>query len=269
MRIATLNLGRCLGKDPYDVSPTLAWVKGVGSGAISPPAHVLCLQDVPASVLGYLWQFQSIFVPMTDHLIFGRREPVGIAIVSTFPLVDRALRFTHGDGILRDLQGVGNDNQRIEPSELADQLVLETESRVVLAATVMLHDGRTIRVATHHGFWTRGGVHTDLQRRSTGILGRFLHTQGMQHGGVVFAADTNTDRGGEVIASLQEWDGRDFLPAEIQTTLAPHHPAAKFGAKPDRIMVFSGAKGYPFSVENFRLDFSPGSDHGMLIGDIV
>ena len=82
---------------------------------------------------------------------------------------------------------------------------------------------------------------------------------------MVYIADCNLDKDGKVMEKYLAAGARACLPSDIKTTLASHHGAAKFGAKPDRVMVFQNARGnYPYRVSDVHMDDSPGSDHLML-----
>lgn len=268
--IWSLNGGRFVGKTLKEEGPTLKWLKGLSDpGAVVP--DVLCLQDFRVSLLQHLRPLPHFhFAPMTNHLIWGKRELTGIAIASRYPLDDIRPYYTYGNGIINDLDGVGNDNHRWggDRAEEADRRVLETEWRVAIAASVCSPVGQ-YRIATHHGFWVRGGIPTQEQLESTDSLCNFLRSDANAHGGLVYIADCNLDRDGEVLKRYLAAGVLDCLPPEIKTTVAAHHPAARFGAKPDRVMVFRQADGrYPYKVHDVYTDSSPGSDHDMLCATV-
>ncbi|MBI4065856.1 hypothetical protein HY412_01525 [Candidatus Kaiserbacteria bacterium] len=267
--IWSLNGGRFLGKTPEEEGSTLTWLKGLSEpGTVVP--DVLCLQDFRVSLLQYLRPLPHFhFAPMTSHKIFGKRELTGIAIASRYPLNDIRVHYTYGGGTIKDLDGVGNDNHRWsgDRAEEADRRVLETEWRVAVAVSVCGPDGR-YRIATHHGFWVRGGVPTAEQLQSTKSLCAFLLKDSDDFGGLVYIADCNLDKEGEVLRRYVASGARDCLPPEVKTTVVAHHPAAKFGAKPDRVMVFPSGGNYRYDVFNVYMDPSPGSDHDMLCATV-
>ena len=137
LQIGTLNCNRLLGKSPDEPPKTVKWLEALL--ALDPPLEVLCLQDLPVSAMPTIMRAlpHAHFAPMTNHLIWGRREHVGIAIASLWPLDEIEVRYTWGDGVIRDLKGVDDRNERISPGEIADALVLETECRVAIAANVI------------------------------------------------------------------------------------------------------------------------------------
>lgn len=274
----SLNCGRLVGGSPEEVAPVLRWLMSLSEPDAELP-DVLCLQDFRVSLLQYLRPLPHFhFAPMTNHLIWGKRELVGICIASRYPLNDIQICHTWGDGVVRDLKGVNERNERIKPDAEADRLVLETENRVVIAATVVKPDptagpGRLLpaRIVTTHGFWVRGGVPTREQLESTERLCAFLVHQSNSFGDCIAAADWNFDRDGKVLSLLAESGGMDWLPKSVQTTLAPHHPGAKFGAKPDRVITWTRGAGswHRYRSQSLSVDFSPGSDHGMLCATMV
>lgn len=262
----SLNGERFAGNTPTEIPSTLTWLKGLSQpGAIVP--DVLCLQDVRVSVLQHLGPLPHIaFAPMTKHNFWGERELLGICIASQWPIDNINIHHSWGDGIVRDLEGVGEDQQRIQPYEISDALILKTQNRVAIACSIQRpDDGESIRVATHHGFWVRDGVHTENQLASTASVCGFLAAQGCKYGGLIYAADYNPDKEGCVLRTYVESGARDYLPQEIKTTLAPHHPAAKFGIRSDCAMVWPDSSGkYNDVLKNIHLDETPGSDHLML-----
>ena len=269
LTIWSLNGGRFVGKTPEEDGSALAWLKGLSKpGAVIP--DVLCLQDFRVSLLRYLQHLPHFhFAPMTNHSIWGKRELTGIAIASKYPLDDVRVHYTYGNGIIKDLDGIGNDNHRWggDRAEEADRRVLDTEWRVAIAANVWRNPEDAYRIATHHGFWVRGGVPIPEQLRSTDSLCTFLRKDAIDFGGLVYIADCNLDKDGEVLKRYMASGARDCLPPRIKTTVAAHHPAAKFGVKPDRVMVFGGWKTL-YRVSNVYMDPSPGSDHDMLCATI-
>lgn len=262
----SLNGERFAGETPTKEPQTVAWLKGLSKVGTTIP-DILCLQDFRASMLQYLTPLPYFsFVPMTRYMSWGLQELLGICIASRWPLNQIEIHHSWGDGIIRDLRGVGPDQKRIKPDDLADRLVLQTQNRVAIACSVQrASDSQPVRVATHHGLWVRDGVPTSEQMQSTASICGFLAKQGRQYGGLIYAADYNPDRNGYVMDMYIKSGGRDALPKEIATTLAPHHPAAQLGIRSDCIMTWPGSQGtYPYSIENVRLDLSPGSDHAMV-----
>ena len=163
----SLNGGRFIGKTPDEEPQTLNWLKNLSETEATIP-DVLCLQDFRVSLLKYLRPLPHfIFVPMADHKIWGEPELWGICIASKHPIDDISIHYAWGDGVVHDIKGVGNDNKRIKPDEVADKLVLETQSWAAVACTIRNGDSKSYRVATHHGLWTRGGIPTPEQMKST------------------------------------------------------------------------------------------------------
>ena len=268
----SINMRRCVEEAGPEVEAgTFKWLKTLAIPG-TPIPDVLCLQDFRIELAPYLSRLPHItFAAMTDHLIWGERQLVGIAIASRHPLIHRMQEFTWGDGVIRRIEGVDDKNHRFDPKVMpdVDERVNKTEARRIIAATVVV-DGVYYRIATTHGFWTRGGEPTAEQAYSTGRLIGHLRSDSMKYGGSVLDADLNLDKKGVTLDQLTEGGGRDCLPPEIKTTLAPTHPAAKFGAKPDRVMLWPDRAGnYAYYVLEAHMDYSPGSDHGMLCTTIA
>ncbi len=267
LTIWSLNGARFVGKTALEEEPqTLTWLKSLSEPDATVP-DVLCLQDFRVSLLRHLRPLPHFhFVPLSNHKIWGKRELWGLCIASRYPVTDIAVHYTWGDGIVRDVEGVGDDNHRIKPDEVADSLVMKTENRAAVACTVRKPgDPKPYRIATHHGFWVRGGRSTPEQLTSTDSLCAFLQEESLKHGGLVYAGDSNPDKDGNVLKTYELSGGRIELPPEIKTTLAAHHPAAKFGIKSDLVVQWPNRLGeYTYKVENVFTDSSPGSDHDML-----
>lgn len=264
LTVWSLNGGRFVAETQQEEANTIRWLRSLSDLNIELP-DVLCLQDFRLSLFCYLAPFPHFeFMPMTNHLIFGKRELVGIVIASRYPLTLVNREFTWGDGHIRDLMGIDNNNTRIKPYQVTDRLILQTEARCFLAATVQ-KEGLQWRIATTHGFWTRGGTLTSEQRESTQRLCECALKDAHKHGGTILLGDLNLDTEGEILRVFAMHGAKDHPPSEITTTLAPSHPAAKFGAKPDRVMVWPNDLGqYPYHPARVVIDFSSGSDHGML-----
>ncbi len=264
--IWSLNGARFAGTSPGEVSPTLRWLQGLALPGAELP-DVLCLQDFRASLIEHLRPLPYFsYAPMTNHMYWGKREALGICIASRWPLTHVDLHRTWGSPLVRDLEGVDEQNRRISPASLSDELVAQTENRVGLACTVIKPgEKEPLRVATHHGFWTRDGIPSRDQLESAESMADFLGEQGRLHGGIVYLADYNPDKEGLVHEIYRKSGAHDCLPQEIRTTLAPNHPAARFNVRSDCVLTFPDAAGnYPYRVENIQLDPRPGSDHYML-----
>jgi hypothetical protein len=262
----SLNGERFAGETATEEPQTVTWLKGLSLAGAAIP-DILCLQDFRASMLQYLSPLPYFsFVPMTRHMFWGQPELLGICIASRWPLNKIEIHHTWGDGVVRDLCGVGEDQKRIKPDDLADRLVLQTQNRVAIACSVRrVGDSQPVRVATHHGLWVRDGIPTPEQMESTASVCDFLARQGRQYGGLVYAADYNPDKKGYVLDMYAKSGGRDALPMEIATTLAAHHPVAHLGIRSDCVMTWPNAEGaYPYAVDDVYLDSSPGSDHAMV-----
>ncbi len=263
----SLNGNRFLGKSPGEESPALTWLKSLSEpGAIVP--DVLCLQDFRVSLLQHLRPLPHFyFAPTTNHLVWGKRELKGNLIASRYPIDDISVRYTWGNGIVKDLDGVGDDNERIKPDDKADRLVLSTEDCVAMAVSVCVpkrHGGGRWRFATHRGLWVRGGVTTPEQMQNTEQVCRFLVDDAYALGGLVYLADCSLDRNGEVFGRYNVHGADDCLPPDIKTTLADNHPAARLGAKPTRVMLFPGHQGNGYEISGVHTDGSPGANHKML-----
>ncbi|MDO8514596.1 MAG: hypothetical protein Q7S50_03575 [bacterium] len=270
LKVWSLNCARGVGKTPEEEGSVLTWLKSL-ENPDTPIPDVLVLQDFRVSLLRHLSRLPHFhFAPMTNHSIWGERELTGIAIASKYPIDENRVHYTYGNGIIKDLDGIGNDNHRWggDRAEEADRRVLETEWRVAIAASVCVPGGDEYRIATHHGFWVRGGVPTSEQLKSTDSLCAFLREDAARYGGLVYLADCNLDKDGEVLKRYVASAARDCLSPEIKTTVAAHHPTAKFGAKPDRVMVFPDPGIYTYEVSNVYMDPSPGSDHDMLCATV-
>lgn len=266
LTIGSLNTGRGLGATPTEVSATERWMQTVAQGKVQDLPWVMCLQDVRISHVALLAAAYPHFhfAPMTNHKIWGKRELVGVAIMSQLPLQDIAIAWTHGDGMTRDLEGVDDKNQRIEPPEEADRLVLATENRVAVAATVDV--GGPIRILTHHGFWTRAGEPTAEQAGSTLQLLSFAEDQYVEWGNVVMIGDWNFDREGKMLRSFEEEGWEDCLAPSIETTVSPDHPGYKFKVKPDRIFRYYGSTAF---IDGVQVTDEGKSDHLMLRATLV
>src|ERR1700761_2340463 len=196
--IWSLNGARFASSSATEVAPPLRWLTALSQpGAILP--DVLCLQDIRVSVLACLRAFPYFhFAPMTNAMYFGSRELLGICIASRWPMTAIDVVSTWGDGTVRDLEGVDQNNDRISPAKLSDRLVVGTQNRLVIACSVTKPGSIPYRIATHHGFWTREGAVTDEQLESTRKAANFLEGQGKKHGGILYMADYNPDKLGKV-----------------------------------------------------------------------
>ena len=242
----TLNAGRLLQER------TRAYLQCLVSGE-EPAPDVLCLQDIPERDVPWLrvrWPHFA-FAPMTNHLIYGVRAGVGIAMFSRNPMVEIKHHTTWGDGALKGLQGVNNRNERVAPTAENDRLIESTEDRVAICATVVKSENEKYSVATTHGFWVRGGVPNEMQRQSTRSLMEFLVGEAGARDGLVLAADLNFGRGSEIYEAFVEKKGPnakgfdDCVPLTIESTLDPDHPASKKGIKvvSDYFMTRKGYEG--------------------------
>lgn len=266
LRVWSLNGERFIGSTPEEVPATVTWLKGLSKPDAVVP-DILCLQDFRASMVALLTPLPYFcFVPMTRQKFWGQPESLGICIASKWPIDDVTIHHTWGDGLVRDLQGVGDDNERTKPLDVSDALILKTQNRLAIACSVHRPgDAKSLRIATHHGFWVREGIPTPQQMESTVSVCEFLVEQGRQYGGLVYAADYNPDKEGQVLRTYQRYGGIDCLPPQIKTTLSDHHPAAHFGIRSDCIMIWPDGNGqYRHAVEDVSMDAQPGSDHNML-----
>lgn len=226
LKIMTLNVGRFLQPRTRAFLENLAKAKDV--------PDVLCIQDVPERDLSLFKHWpEKTFAPMTNHLINGERAVVGIAMFSRFPMTNVVSCTTWGDGVLKDLQGVNDKNERYLGAE-SDRLVEKTEDRVAICATVV-RDDETFNIATTHGAWVRGGVPSDYQRQSTRKLIGFLKEEGQKRDGLLLVGDLNFGRGSEMYKLFTKdplcGGFTDRMPPEIESTLDPDHPASKSGRK--------------------------------------
>src|SRR6185436_112486 len=112
LKVWSLNGGRYVGRTSQEEPQTVKWLKSLSAPGADVP-DVLCLQDFRVSMIPILVQSplrHFHFAAMTNHLIWGEREVTGIAIASRYPLHNVEPCYTWGDGVIRDLEGVGNDN---------------------------------------------------------------------------------------------------------------------------------------------------------------
>ena len=270
LQVWSLNGERFIGNTPEEIPATVAWLKGLSDPDAVVP-DVLCLQDFRASMVAHLSPLPYFsFVPMTIQSFWGKRESLGICTASRWPIDEIEIHHTWGDGVVRDLEGVSENNERTKPLDESDALILKTQNRIAVACSVHRPgDEKPLRVATHHGFWVRDGIPTANQMDSTVSVCRFLEEQGKRYGGLLYAADYNPDKEGNVLRTYEQFGGVDCVPLEIQTTLATHHPAYRFGIRSDCMMVWPDSEGqYHYAVEDVHLDPTPGSDHDMLCGRV-
>ncbi|MFA6502900.1 MAG: hypothetical protein WCT45_01410 [Candidatus Paceibacterota bacterium] len=234
----TLNAGRLLQQRTRDFLELLAAGK-------MPRPDVLCLQDIAFRDLALLeWAPHVAFAPMTNHLINGERAAVGVAVVSPHFMTGVTYHTTWGDGVLKNLEGVNGQSERIAPTAENDRKIEATEDRVAICAAVR-KDGVYYDVATTHGFWVRGGIANDQQYESTRALGNAVIAEACRRRGIVLAADMNMSRGGEIHQILVGRQFRDCMPPEIVSTLDPNHPAAKKGLRvvTDYVLTHDGHTG--------------------------
>ena len=246
LNILTLNVGRMLQER----------TRGYLSALTGP--DVLLLQDLPYRDLSLLEYYPHVvFAPMTNHFINGVRAVVGVAVASRYFLTDVMHHTTWGDGLLKDLQGINDKNQRHLGAK-SDVLVETSEDRVVICAKVV-KGLEEYDVATTHGMWVRDGIVNDVQRHSTKLLRGALAKEVSRRGGLVFAADMNMARGGEIYRMLGE-TLRDEMPPEIENTLDPDHPYVKRGGKVVTDYVMTANRRTIYQVADVSLH--PGvSDH--------
>ncbi|QNI35686.1 hypothetical protein [Edaphobacter albus] len=271
LRAWSLNGARFAGKSREEEARSLRWLRSLSDSDVDVP-DVLCLQDFRVSLVSSLCALPYFcFVPMTNGWFFGQRELLGLCIASRWPMNAMEVEHTWGDGQIRDLQGVDEKNARTGDPLESDRLVLATQNRVVVASTVMVPGWpHGVRVATHHGFWTRDGASQAEQLESTKTAASFLQRQGLEHDGVLFMADFNPDKEGHVCQIYRDSGAKDFLPRSIRTTLAPEHPAARLGIRSDCVMAWPNAWGkMPFKAISVYVDPSPGSDHLLIKAEFM
>lgn len=260
LNVMSLNVGRLLQQRTY------RFLQHLGIDESRP--DVLCLQDIPFRDLSILERWPHIaFAPMTNHLINGVRAVVGIAIASRYFMTDIVHHTTWGNGVLKDLLGVNNQNQRSVPTEEGDRLIDSTEDRIAICATV-IKDDAVYDIATTHGAWVRGGIANDRQRDSTECLRGVLVHEAVNRGGLVLAGDMNFSRGGEIYRMFSN-TFCDCMPPEIDNTLDPDHPFVKKGGKvvADYVMTCEIVHGKTYQVSGIRLR-SGVSDHCALFATI-
>lgn len=235
------------------------------------PPDVLCLQDVPVRELSWLMEKYPhvAFAPMTRHSIWGEPAVVGIAVVTgpDHPVTNIVHCTTWGNGVLKNLQGINDKNQR-HLGEESDRLVEMTEDRVVICCSIMGNDD-VFDVATTHGMWVRDGVTNDRQRENTVRLLDFINKEGKCREGLVLVGDMNFGRGGEIYNMCVVERLTDCMPENIESTLDPDHPAAKKGIKvvTDWFFTYEGRPDMNYEVSDVKL--VPGvSDHCALTATI-
>ncbi len=258
LTIMSLNVGRLLQ------DRTTAYLEALNDERDAP--DVMCIQDLPFDGLPLLERWPHVtFAPMTNHYINGERAVVGIAIASRYFMTGIKHYTTWGDGLLKDLRGINEHNQRHLGAE-SDKLVEMTEDRVLICARVT--KDREYDIATTHGMWVRDGVVNDVQRSSTAKLVGYLRHEGYARNGLVFAADMNMSHGGEIYNMLTGVM-KDCMPADIETTLDPDHPYSKRGGKvvTDCIMTHPAPRSDPYRVSDVGL-VAGVSDHQALIATV-
>ncbi|OGG77944.1 hypothetical protein A3B35_02180 [Candidatus Kaiserbacteria bacterium RIFCSPLOWO2_01_FULL_54_24] len=237
LTLTTLNCARLLQPRTRDYLQSL--------GIAEELPDVLCLQDFPFRDLPLIIdKLPHIAVaPMTDHLIDNKRAAVGIVLASRHFMTDIVHRTIWGDGVFKEIKGVV-DNHRSPNTAETDLLIDTTEDRVAICATV-IKDGEKFEIATTHGYWVRGGVVTDRQRRCAHSLTDFLIVEAYRRNGLVLAGDMNFGRGGEIYKMFIDKEFHDCVPPEIDNTLDPEHPATRKGIKvvTDYIMIREGYGG--------------------------
>lgn len=260
LSIMSLNVGRLLQ------DRTTAYLEALNHDKDVP--DVLCIQDLPFDGLPLLERWPHVtFAPMTNHYVNGERVVVGIAMASRFFVTNVVHHTTWGNGLLKDLQGINDKNERYLGEE-SDRLVEATEDRVLVCGLVV-KDGKRYHIATTHGMWVRGGVVNDVQRKSTAALCTRLGQIGHARNGLVLAADMNMSRGGEIYQMVTDVM-KDCMPETINTTLDPDHPYAKRGGSivTDYVMMYPTSRRDPYRVRDVRL--LPGvSDHQALFATIT
>lgn len=270
LTIMTLNAGRCLLPQTHEFLQDL--------NLMAYPPGVIFLQDFPFRDLALLERWPHVtFAPMTKHLINGKRAVVGIAIASRYFMTDIVHCTTHGDGKLKDLQGVNDKNERIAPTVENDQLISSTEDRVAICATIIVENNgmanSKFNVATTHGAWVRGGVVNDMQRASTKKLRDFLVREGERRDGLLVSGDMNFGRGSEMY-KLFVRDGlcggfTPRIPLTIDNTLDPDHRFVKRGGRVVNDWFFDlNRHDRAYDVSDVRLR-SGVSDHCALSGVVT
>ncbi len=189
--------------------------------------EVLLLQDFPYYDLPLLERYPHItFAPMTNHFVNGQRAVVGIAIASRFFMTNITHHTTWGNGVLKNLEGINNHNERHLGAE-SDRLVEATEDRVLICVEVH-KDGESYQLATTHGMWTRGGEINRVQRSTMRHTRNILVREAQRRVGLVLAGDLNFFRDGELYTLYTE-HFRDCVPRSITTTLDLGHELSRKG----------------------------------------
>ncbi len=259
LTLMSLNVGRLLQER------TTAYLEALNHDKDVP--DVLCIQDLPFDGLPLLERWPHVsFAPMTNHFINGERAVVGIAIASRYFMSNIYHHTTWGNGVLKDLQGINEKNERYLGAE-SDALVEASEDRVLVCATIWKGKA-SYDIATTHGMWVRDGVVNDVQRTSTESLLSHLRYEGYSRQGLVLIADMNMSRGGEIY-NMVTGVMRDCMPETIDTTLDPSHGFSKRGGKvvTDYVMTSPAPRRDPYRVSDVRL--LPGvSDHQALLATI-
>jgi endonuclease/exonuclease/phosphatase family metal-dependent hydrolase len=171
---------------------------------------VACLQEVLecdcdelARAGGYAFKFAPAAI---KHRAFGDKRTVreGIAIFTRIPARTYTAAYYSADAVLRVFR---------EPAD----------SRQVLLAAELEHEGKPYRVITTHFTWSPDGQISDAQREDFERLKRAL----TPYSGFVLCGDFNAPRGREMFSRFeQELRLTDQLPAGITTTIDPKHHRA-------------------------------------------
>lgn len=261
LNIVSVNVGRFLEERPRE------FIRRLGNDILLP--DVLVVQDVPFRECPSFEQFPFVtFAPMTNHFVNGERAVVGIAIFSRYFMTNIRHFITWGNGLLKDLEGVDEHNQRYLGEE-SDRLVEATEDRMLICARVQ-KDGVDFDIATTHGMWARGGIANNIQRSSTRKLRNHLELEAILRDSLVVAGDLNAARDSEIYNSLTQ-KMSDCLPRTVESTLDPDHPLSKRGINVviDYVMLVpNGARKPLYQISDVRL-YSGVSDHQAIFATIT
>lgn len=167
---------------------------------------VACLQELVADDLPAIQSATGLshahFVPMAIHPSDGLSFGVGILARQPFVATETVTYAGVGDGTMAF--------DRTTPESRLQSC------RYVAACAHLSFDGNEMQIATTHFPWTPDGGPRPFQSDAVRSL-----IDGFHDRSVILTGDFNAPRGGPIFAELAAvW--RDWVPAEVTTSLDPH-----------------------------------------------